>query len=240
MTNSCFSFDYGGIRIKVQVIRRDRRTLEISVYPDMKVITVAPLNATDDDILIKVKKRAHWIKKQLRFFHQFHPRTPERQYVSGETHLYLGRQYRLRVRYSSNKKNRVRLLRGYIEVHSYDPKRPTLTKELTEAWYKEHAHKKFNERLEICLNKFPNSENYKPRSVIIRRMKKRWGSMTPSSRLILNLDLIRAPIDAIDYVITHELCHIVHNHHGVAFINLLERIMPDWEKRKTMLEKILA
>ncbi len=184
---------------------------------------VAPHDATDENILKKVRKRAPWIKKQIRFFHQFHPRTPERQYVSGETHRYLGRQYRLKVLSAGVKKGakRVRLRGGFIEVRSNALDQSGMTRELTDAWFKERAHVKFAERLEICLDRFPNSAAYRPVNMIVRRMKKRWGSMTPSRRIVLNVDLVHAPVDAIDYVITHELCHVAHNHHGSAFLDLL-------------------
>ena len=72
------------------------------------------------------------------------------------------------------------------------------------------------------------------------QLRQRWGSMTPSGKLILNRVLIRASVEAIDYVITHELCHMRHDHHGTAFFNLLDRVMPDWKKRKIRLERQLA
>jgi len=76
--------------------------------------------------------------------------------------------------------------------------------------------------------------------LIIMQLRQRWGSMKPGGQLILNRALIRASVDAIDYVITHELCHMRHNHHGPAFFELLDRVMPDWEKRKLRLECQLA
>ena len=74
----------------------------------------------------------------------------------------------------------------------------------------------------------------------MRRLRQRWGSMSPGWRLMLNRRLIEAPVDAIDYVITHELCHIAEPHHGPAFFDLLGRVMPDWEKRKARLERVMA
>ena len=68
-------------------------------------------------------------------------------------------------------------------------------------------------------------------------MEKRWGSMTPAGRLTLNLDLIRMPTPAIDYVLAHELAHRIEHHHGAAFWRLLERVMPDWQERKSALER---
>ena len=236
------SLEYGNSELSLQIIRRDRKTLEINVQPDLSVVVVAPISVSKGKILEKVRKRVPWITKQLHFFNQFHPRTPERKYVSGETHRYLGRQYRLKVlnRRLEESIKAVRMIGGYIEIRSKEPDRSEITKELTDAWFRERAHVKFAERLEICLRRFPRSDEYRPIAMAVRQMKKRWGSMSQSRRLILNRELIHAPVDAIDYVITHELCHVKHDHHGPAFIKLLERIMPDWEFRKMRLEKVLA
>lgn len=89
--------EYGGHRIDFAVVRRRRRTLEIAVEPDATVVVAAPLDAPIEAIVEKVRKRAPWIQRQQSFFSQFMPRTPERRYLAGETHLYLGRQYRLKV-----------------------------------------------------------------------------------------------------------------------------------------------
>ncbi|MEZ5745346.1 MAG: M48 family metallopeptidase [Paracoccaceae bacterium] len=70
--------------------------------------------------------------------------------------------------------------------------------------------------------------------------RQRWGSMSPAGRLLLNRRLVQAPVDAIDYVITHELCHVAEPHHGTAFFELLYKVMPDWERRKQRLERAMA
>ena len=178
-----------------------------------------------------------WIRRQLRYFTQFQPRTPERQFVPGETHLYLGRQYRLRVVAHIKQ---VKLYRGHLIVQSSKPKRNELTKELVEGWYRQRAHLKFRERLAICQQRFPNPEKYQPTGLVVNHLDQRWGSMTPSGKLTLNRSLIRSSVDAIDYVITHELCHMLVDNHGPMFYKLLNRVMPDWERRKTKLERQLA
>ena len=88
------SIRYGEHRIDFSIMRRDRTTLEIAVEPDASVVVAAPRDAQLAAIEEKVRKRAAWIQRQQRYFIQFLPRTPDRQYVAGETHLYLGRQYR--------------------------------------------------------------------------------------------------------------------------------------------------
>ncbi|NNH60335.1 M48 family metallopeptidase [Rhizobium laguerreae] len=235
---SVHSVTYGIRLLEFTVRRRERKTLEIAVEPDASVVVTAPIGATVEAIEAKVHKRAAWILKQQRYFSQFLPRTLEKTFVSGETHLYLGRQYRLRV--SSGLKDQVSLKRGFIEVFSTRPNNCDFTQGLVDAWYLQRAHVKYRERLEASLERFAVPENFRPTGLIIRQLEMRWGSMSPAKRLMLNKRLIQAPVDAIDYVITHELCHIPEPNHGAAFYALLDRVMPDWSKRKDRLEEIMA
>jgi len=229
---------YGEHRIDFSIVRRDRTTLEIAVEPDASVVVAAPQDAQLAAIEGKVRKRAAWIRRQQRYFVQFLPRTPDRQYVAGETHLYLGRQYRLKV--VPHVQAAVKLVRGFIVVQTHKPDRAEVTRELVEAWYRQRAQVKFAERLEINLLRFPSPDEFRPKGLIIRQLRQRWGSMSPASRLLLNRRLIEAPLDAIDYVITHELCHIAVPHHGPEFFELLDRVLPDWQKRKHRLEQKMA
>jgi hypothetical protein len=238
MTSEQRSVLYGDSRIDYMIVRRPRKTLEIAVEPDASVVVAAPIEATIEAIEDLLRRRAAWVTRQQRYFAQFLPRTPERQFVSGETHLYLGRQYRLKV--VPHVQEAVKLTRGFIVVQTHRPSRPGVTQELVEAWYRDRAQSKFAERVEINLRRFPNPEAYRPRGLIVRQLQQRWGSMSPSGRLLLNRRLIQAPIDAVDYVITHELCHISEPHHGPVFYDLLERVMPDWERRKLRLERVMA
>lgn len=238
MTRETGSVQYGKYLIEFDIVRRNRSTLQISVNPDATVQVVAPVGASLEAICKKVRKRAAWVRRQQRYFIQFLPRTPERRYVSGETHLYLGRQYRLKV--VPHIQTLVKLSRGYIFVQSHRPDNPEFTRMLVEAWYKDRAHAKFAERLAVNLERFPDPEEYRPKGLIVRHLSQRWGSMSPGSRLLLNKRLIEAPTDAVDYVITHELCHISEPNHGPRFFSLLDRVMPDWPKRKDRLEKVMA
>ncbi len=238
MKTECHSIQYGESRITFAIVRRERRTLEIAVEPDASVVVAAPRNTPLAAIEAKVRKRAAWIQRQQRYFNQFLPRTPDRRYVAGETHLYLGRQYRLKV--VPHIQASVKLARGSIVVQTHRPDRADVTRELVEAWYRECAHAKFAERLELNLLRFPAPDDFRPKGLIIRHFRQRWGSMSPSRRLLLNRRLIEAPMDTIDYVITHELCHIAIPHHGPEFFEILNRVMPDWRERKEKLEMRMA
>ncbi|QOY90178.1 M48 family metallopeptidase [Paludibaculum fermentans] len=233
-----YSIDYGRYSISYTVVRRVRKTLEIAVEPDSTVSIAAPISASAESIAAKVRKRAPWILAQQRYFDQFNPRTPARRYVAGETHLYLGRQYRLRV--TSSQDNFVKLMRGIIEIQSCHPDSREETKVMLDKWYRAKARTKFLERIEACLVRFSRPETVTPKSLALRFMPKRWGSMSGSGRLSLNLRLIQAPVYAIDYVITHELCHRIEPSHSPRYFRILKRAMNDWEKRKERLEQILA
>lgn len=238
MTTEHHSVKYGEHRIEFSIVRRERTTLEIAVEPDASVVVAAPQDASLTAIEEKVRKRAAWIRRQQRYFLQFLPRTPGRQYVAGETHLYLGRQYRLKV--VPHVQATVKLGRGFIVVQTHWPDRAEVTRELVEHWYRARALAKFAERLEFNLLRFPAPDDFRPNGLIVRQLRQRWGSMSPGHRLLLNRRLIEAPVDAIDYVITHELCHIAVPHHGPEFFELLDRVLPDWEKRKNRLEQRMA
>jgi predicted metal-dependent hydrolase len=238
MNAEILALAYGSENIEFRLLRRDRKTLSISVKPDLSTEVVAPVDVPLERIFEKVRKRAPWIRKQKRFFAQFHPRTPQRRFVSGETHLYLGRQYKLKV--VRHIEERVKLYRGLLLVQSYAPKDTTRTQGLVENWYRERAHIKFRERLSLCQQRFPHPDRHMPAGLIIRQLKQRWGSMTVNGNLILNQWLVRSSVDAIDYVVTHELCHMRHDNHGPDFYRLLDRLMPDWKNRKLKLERQLA
>jgi predicted metal-dependent hydrolase len=231
------SFTYGSHVIPYTLEYVQRKTLGITVQPDLSVRVRAPIDADQKRVEQVLKRRAAWIVRQQRFFSQFLPRTPARQYRSGETHLYLGRKYRLRVQERSDEG--AKLLGGYLYVYVGDPTNQDRIRTLLERWYRARAEMQFQVRLGECMNSSLGRDLPMPR-LRIRRMVCRWGSCSPSGTLSLNLDLIRAPRACIDYVITHELCHLRHRNHSPEFYRLLSSMMPDWQERKLRLEKMLA
>ena len=228
---------YGKATIEFNLQFVKRRTLGISVQPDMQVLVKAPLNAELSQIYSKAEKRASWILEQKEYFNNFQPLTLPRQYVSGETHLYLGKQYRLKV--IEGHSEEVKLKGGYLEVCTCDKENRAKVKLCLDAWYKKHAEIKFKEYLNECLQLFLKYKLSTP-SIELRNMPKRWGSCTPNGKLILNPELIKAPKRSIEYVLIHELCHLIKPNHNASFFELQAKIMPDWEKWKDRLERVMA
>ncbi len=228
---------YGGKDISFHVQISNRKTMEIAVHPDSRIVVKAPRGVSGDDIRARVYRRARWITKQVGFFQQFHPRTPSRQYVSGETHLYMGRQYRLKV--SAREHAGVKLTRGALFVTCRAKPNPKKVRALLQEWYLVRARAKYAESLDRCFPIFQRM-GYSEPTIYIREMRTRWGSLSTRGTLTMNRDLIRAPRDCIDYVVTHELCHLKYKNHSSAFYRLLEQVMPDREKRKHRLELALV
>ena len=215
----------------------DRRTLAISVLPDGTVEVSAPHETPLQRIEQRIIARRPWIDRQRAYFAQFMPRAPARQYVGGETHLYLGRHYRLRLARGEDRD--VRLHAGRLVVTTPEPHRADRVREALEAWYAQRARIRLPERVALAQAQVRHL-GLVPADLTIRTLRRRWGSMSPAGRLTLNRDLIKAPISSIDYVIIHELCHLAHADHGPAFYRILQRLLPDWEARKARLERLLA
>ncbi len=227
---------FGSQSIQFTLVFVDRKTLAISVHPDLSVSVKAPSQASLDDIKKKVLKKAPWIIKQLDFFESFLPRTPKRKYISGETHKYLGKQYRLKVIQANS--NSVKMKAGYIRVRSRDMNSNSV-KNLLSDWYYRHSKDKLTERYERMKDRFAKYEIH-PERLLFRRMKRRWGSCSKNKAIVLNPELIKAPRTCIDYVITHEMCHVRHHNHSKQFFQMLEIIMPNWQKWKSKLEQSMV
>ncbi len=204
------------------------------MQPDCQVLVTAPEGTVLSRVQELVHKRARWIQKQQQYFQQFLPRTPDRKYVGGETHLYLGRQYRLKLVKAD--RSFLKLSGGYLIVHHPDISLSRNVEEVLYCWYRTRAEQKFRERFEQWLSNFLQIHSIALPELRIRRMKSRWGSYALSGRITLNLELIKAPVDCIDYVIAHEICHVIYPHHGPKFYKLLESIMPDYLTKKMKLE----
>jgi len=208
-----------------------RRTLGIEVHPDGRVLVRAPVGCPEALIAERVQKRAAWISRQLAEFGRYRPRTPPRHYVSGESHLYLGRQYRLKL--FAGDETGVKLARGRLLVSLPGKHQPDRVKALLHRWYLERARAVFAEVLDASVGLFRGVRH--PR-VSVRAMQTRWGSLSRGGTMTLNVDLVRAPRPCVEYVVTHELCHLTHRNHDAQFFRLLGRVMPDWERRKRRLE----
>lgn len=233
------SFYYGHDLITFRITERlgsSSRVL-IKVYPDCVVEAKAPSHANQDEIMAAVKKRARWIHKQLTQFELQSAYVRPRQYVSGESHYYLGKQYLLKVVLAPHDKQQVKLLRGKLEVSVRQINAETV-QNLLDAWYKARAKEIFAKRLLVMLEQAQWVTQMPPWRILT--MQTQWGSCSPSGRLTLNPYLVKASRECIDYVILHELCHVAEHNHSAHFYKLMKQVMPGWETVKARLDKRAA
>lgn len=225
---------YGSEKIEYTLLLTDRKTLGISVHPDRSVEVKAPMGSTIEKVTQKIRKKAPWILKQKDHFLSFEPRTVPKRHVSGETHLYLGRQYQLKV--IPSLENRVKYTGRFIEVYTSDTNEVKLQ---LSVWYREKAKQWFHKLTSQIKERFLKY-GVAPKAIEINEMEYRWGSCSNSGRILLNPELVKAPKACIEYVIVHEFCHLVHRDHTKAFFDLQKKEMPDWLKWKNKLENLLA
>ena len=161
-----------------------RKTLAISVHPDLMVTVVAPEGTPPEVIREKVRKRGNWIRQAWHEYQLYLPHQPTRSYVNGETHRYLGRQYRLKSQQGETES--VKCLRGYLWVTTREEPTPDRVRVLLEGWYREHARTVFRERLDLCC-RLARREGIATPALRIQKLIKRWGSCSDSGRILLNL-----------------------------------------------------
>jgi len=228
------AIDVGGRRLEY-LLRRSvrRRRLEISVAPDRQVTVTAPATATTERIELSVRRRAGWILRQQRAYEDLPPPPTPRQWVAGETHRYLGRQYRLKIVRGACAA--VRLSGAFFIVSVPKPDDRQQVRRALEGWYREHAMSVLTNRVFVACTSTTWLRMVEQPRILVREMRLRWGSVTSNGRIYFNVDLVKLPLGCVDYVVTHELAHLRVPNHGPAFWRLLSRCMPDWERWKSRL-----
>jgi len=226
------TFIYGNYSYTYELVKQDRKSLALTVKPDMGIVLKCPQEVENERVEKFLKRKWSWMNKQLRFFEKVERKKYQPEYLSGESFFYLGRQYKLVVKQS--KKDSVRLLRGVLKVETAQSvKNGKYNKKLLDAWFKNKYENVFQERFIEMQKRF----DYKMMPILkVRSMSKRWGSFLNKEQIALNPKLIHTPKECIDYVIVHELCHMKYKDHSKKFWDFLEEKYPKWQKVKDKLE----
>jgi len=222
---------YGSHTLEYSLIKQKRDSLKLTIKPNMEVILLCPTEAKQEKIETFLQKKWNWIDKQIKFFEKYHKKIYKKEYVSGESFYYLGRQYQLIIKKA--KEEKITLSRGKILLQTtIDKENKLYIKKMLDIWYKERAKTIFKERFELLYQKF----GYKKKILLrISPMKRKWGSFKGQT-ITLNPLLLQSSSKTIDYVITHELCHVRYKNHNKKFWQYLEEMYLGWEKIKENLE----
>lgn len=215
----------------VEILRKDVKNFTLRVKPNGKTELVVPLLATKKHIDKILEKRKNWIDEKKEYFSKF--KSVEKKLISGENMKYLGKNYRLKV-YETYKNERVILSRGKLNLYVKNKDDYNKKLNLIECWHKEKAMIHFLN----TVNKYNKITQKDSINVRIRKMKTRWGSCNKTKKYInLNLNLIKKPKICIEYVVFHELAHLIYPNHSKDFYNYLSLYMSDWKEREKILNE---
>jgi len=218
--------------LAVQVVRKDIKNLHLGVYPpNGRVRVAAPLAVSNEAVRLAVIGRLGWIKRQQAKF-EAQPRQSAREMVSGESHYFLGQRYRLRVVQCDGPAKVAIRNRGTIELHVHDGTDSKAHERVLQRWYR----KRLRELVPPLLAKWEAALGVNASSWGIKKMKTKWGACSFDARRIwLNLELAKKPVQCLEYLIVHELTHLIERHHTDRFITLMDRHMPSWRARRAEL-----
>ena len=228
---------FGRSVIDYRIERSDRRrTVTIAVDPNAGVLLKAPAQATVRRLDDVVKAKAPWILQRLGEFRELGPGPTPKEFVVGEGYSYLGRSYRLKIERSSAEGTPSASLHGaFLTVAlprgSTAAQRPALARRAVVAWYRRQAERRLPERVEV----YASRAGLRPPRILVREQEKRWGSCSSNGELRFNWRVMMAPLSLIDYVVAHEVCHLVVRDHSKRFWKLLETVLPDHEERRARL-----
>ena len=227
-----YIFCYGDHKYQYHLVREARKTVRLTIYPNLKIVLYVPQDHPKEKIESFLKRKYLWITAQVKDLKRLQRDGSDREYISGLSVLYLGRQYKLVVKKSEQ--DLVCFEGGKIIVETTGKVDDSVkNKELLDQWYMERAESIFRVRYKQMLKKF--NYNFVP-DLAIRKMQKRWGSFLTKKKVLLNPELIKASKECIDYVIIHELCHMKYQDHSAAYYRLLSSKCPNWKGIKDQLE----
>jgi len=223
---------YENKKLGFEVSYRNRRTLAIQVSPMEKIQVFSPNGLSEDYIIEKVRSKGSWILKKFAEFKEAGFLPFKKQFVTGESFLYLGKILWLHVLLNSDlARPKIELTQNNIFICS-PSKEQELIRESLRKWYKEEAKKIILKKVEhfskICAAN--------PLEVKIKEQKRRWGSCSFRGNIYFNWRIIMAPDQVIDYIVVHEIAHLIHKNHSPVFYKMVESILPDYKKRRKWLK----
>lgn len=224
-------FEYEGQTIEFVIEYRKRKTMQIQIELNGSVKVKAPKGMKDENVLKSVKTKGKWIVQKLAEISKNDYRREEKEFVSGELFMYLGREYPLEIIIDdSTKKPEIKIVNDELYITNKSKDIDAL-KIATEQWYRSKTSEIILERVEYYQKYF----NVKPNNIKVKEQKKRWASCSSKRNLNFNWRCSMAPEWVIDYVVVHEMCHLIHMNHSSDFWQLVENIIPDYKRGREWL-----
>lgn len=234
MTKQKFAYTLEGIEFSV--VFSSRRTIGISVLPDASVTVRAPFFTSGRTIEKIIKEKSGWIKKHRDNYRNNPPVRGGRSFTDGEILHFRGRALTLRTLKSP--KQYVKQYGETIDAGLKEPSDSEAVRRLIEKWFRIEAGHLLPQLFSETLTRH-GFYDFRPAGLVIRTMKRRWGSCSSKGIITLSSELVRLPDNLIEYVIIHELCHLKHHNHGSGYYRLLGEICPMYKEYRKMLRRYI-
>lgn len=216
--------------IEIELVQKDIKNLHLAVYPpDGRVRLAAPRDVNEKTLELYVISKIHWIKKQQRRFAKMDRQSP-RQYVDRESHYFLGKRYLLRVKPLDAVHSHPQVIcktKTYLDLFVKEQSTVDHKAAVLKEWYREQLKKVLDE----LIPKWENILGVKANQVKVHTMRTKWGSCnTENGNILINIELAKKPIESIEYVVAHELIHLIERNHNDNFKAHLDKFLPAWKK----------
>jgi len=221
-------------RLAVDVVRKDIKNLHLAVYPPLgRVRVAAPLCVSDEAVCLAVITRRTWIKRQQAKF-AGQKRQSKREYVTGESHYFQGHRYRLNVLYQNGPAHVVIRNKNTFDLFVRDGSNTAQREKVLLAWYRQ----KLKESIPPLIEQWETIIGVQVTEWGVKKMKTKWGTCTfEDHRIWLNLELAKMPIQCLEYIVVHEMVHLLERKHNDAFISHMDRFLPKWRLYKAELSR---
>lgn len=224
--------------LDVEIIQKDIKNIHLAVYPPTgRVRLAAPIDVNDETLRLFVLSKLPWIRKQQRKFLIQNRQTP-RQYVNRESHFFMGRKYLLRVHESDHPYRYPKVVlktKTYIDLFVRESSTVEQKANLMKEWYRSELKTLLDE----LVPKWEKILKVRANNINVKSMKTKWGSCnTEKGNILFNLELAKKPIASIEYVVAHELVHLIERLHNDNFKAHLDKHIPNWKGLKAVLNEM--
>ncbi len=226
-------FQYENKIIDFELILSKRKTMSIEISAEGEVKVRAPMGISEDVIISQVREKGKWILEKREEAYKRNSKKVEKNYKDGDLFMYLGNEYSLKIKFSPFlNKISVMIIGKELVVCMREYNKEKLRKAI-ELWYRGEGLRIIKERVKHYLKFYP----VKPISIKVKEQKRRWGSYTYYNDLLFNWRCIMAPLKVVDYIVVHEMTHMVHKDHSKNYWNFVSKIIPNYKEQKMWLKE---
>lgn len=222
-------------QLSIDLVRKEIKNMHLAVYPPTgRVRIAAPLRIDDEAVRLFAISKIAWIRKQQRNF-EAQDRQPPRQYIERESHYYQGKRYLLRVIEKDAAPQVVLKAKTYIELYVRQGTSTEQRQAIINEWYRTELKK----QIQPLVDKWQGKIGVTVNDWQVKQMKTKWGTCNiEKKRIWINLELAKKPIQCLEYIVVHEMIHLLERHHNDRFLSLMEKYMPQWKFYKEELNRL--